>query len=41
MEKEVYLILVLGEESMDHIQFGQITRYCYEWSPRKINDLER
>ena len=41
MEKEVYLILVLGEESMDHIQFGQITRNCYEWSPRKINELER
>lgn len=40
MEKDAYLVLVFGEESMDHIQFGQITRYCYEWSPEKISELE-
>ncbi len=40
MEKDAYLVLVFGDESMDHIQFGQITRYCYEWSPDKISDLE-
>lgn len=40
MEKDAYLVLVLGDESMDHIQFGQITRYCFEWSPNKISELE-
>ncbi len=40
MEKDAYLVLIFGDESMDHIQFGQITRYCYEWSPNKISDLE-
>ena len=40
MEKEAYLVLVLSEGSMDHIQFGQITRYCYDWNPARIGDLE-
>ena len=40
LEKNAYLILVFGEGSMDHIQFGQITRYCLEWKPYTITDLE-
>ncbi|MDS0257704.1 DUF835 domain-containing protein [Thermoplasmatales archaeon AK] len=40
IEKNSYLIIVLGEGTMDNIQFGQITRYCLEWNPEKIQDLK-
>lgn len=40
MEKNAYLILVFGEGSMDHIQFGQITRYCIDWNRDAVTDLE-
>ena len=40
LEKNAYLVLVFGEGSMDHIQFGQITRYCLDWNKDTITDLE-
>ncbi|MEM3676357.1 MAG: DUF835 domain-containing protein [Thermoplasmataceae archaeon] len=40
IEKNSYLIIVLGEGTMDNIQFGQITRYCLEWNPERIQDLK-
>lgn len=40
LEKNAYLLLVFGEGSMDHIQFGQITRYCIDWDKDMVNDLE-
>lgn len=40
LERNAYLVLVFGEGSMDHIQFGQITRYCMDWDRDSVNDLE-
>lgn len=40
LEKNAYLVLVFGEGSMDHIQFGQITRYCLDWKRDMVTDLE-
>ncbi|WP_393970893.1 DUF835 domain-containing protein [Oxyplasma meridianum] len=40
IEKNSYLILVFSENAMDSIQFGQITRFCQEWQPQTIEDLE-
>ncbi len=40
LEKNAYLMLVFGEGSMDHIQFGQITRYCIDWNKDMVTDLE-
>lgn len=40
LEKNAYLMLVFGEGSMDHIQFGQITRYCIDWDKDMVTDLE-
>lgn len=39
IEKNIYLILAFGEQGMDHIQFGQITRYSHEWDPKSVLDL--
>ena len=39
IERNIYLILVFGEQAMDHIQFGQITRFALEWKPKSISDL--
>ena len=33
MEKNIYLIAVIGHSSMDPIQYGQITRYGELWDP--------
>ncbi len=40
LERNAYLVLVFGEGSMDHIQFGQITRYCLNWNRDAVTDLE-
>lgn len=40
LERNAYLVLVFGEGSMDHIQFGQITRYCLDWNRDMVTDLE-
>ena len=40
LERNAYLVLVFGEGSMDHIQFGQITRYCIDWNKDAVTDLE-
>jgi len=40
IEKNSYLILVFSDNAMDSIQFGQITRFCQEWQPESIEDLE-
>lgn len=40
LERNAYLVLVFGEGSMDHIQFGQITRYCLDWNRDVVTDLE-
>ncbi len=40
LERNAYLLLVFGEGSMDHIQFGQITRYCLDWNKDMVSDLE-
>ena len=40
LERNAYLVLVFGEGSMDHIQFGQITRYCLDWNRDAVTDLE-
>lgn len=39
IEKNSYLVLVFSENAMDSIQFGQITRFCQEWNPQSIEDL--
>ena len=39
IEKNSYLVLVFSENAMDSIQFGQITRFCQEWRPHSIEDL--
>ncbi|MEM0155119.1 MAG: DUF835 domain-containing protein [Thermoplasmataceae archaeon] len=33
VEKNIYLIAVIGHSSMDPIQYGQITRYGEQWEP--------
>ncbi len=39
IERNIYLLLTFSDQAMDHIQFGQITRFAEEWSPRSVSDL--
>lgn len=39
IERNIYLLLTFSEQAMDHIQFGQITRFGVEWNPTSIRDL--
>ena len=39
IERNIYLLLTFSDQAMDHIQFGQITRFAVEWTPSGIRDL--
>lgn len=39
IERNIYLLLTFSDQAMDHIRFGQITRYAVEWTPSSIRDL--
>ncbi|AKA48816.1 hypothetical protein IX51_06515 [uncultured archaeon] len=39
IERNIYLLLTFSDQAMDHIRFGQITRFAVEWNPSSIRDL--